>query len=239
MNNDDLIKVWDDSQQNKSITNQKITKEMIENYLKPKLSKDYLSFNISILVTLVAFVASIIVFSINVYVYRNNPAMFRIELIGLISSLLFLCYGVYVFIRLRDINNFSKNLIDLIQSKLTFVKNQYEVWLVILSVGMVFLVFGINTLIDNVNGTYQINNLTSYAMVNLFVLGFVYIINKFSTHMAVKKMKLYLSDLQSGILENSVKAEAEEKRRIWMFILFSVIVTAFIVFGIFKLLRVI
>ena len=39
MNNDDLIKVWDDSQQNKSITNQKITKEMIENYLKPKLSK--------------------------------------------------------------------------------------------------------------------------------------------------------------------------------------------------------
>ena len=165
--------------------------------------------------------------------------MFRIELIGLISSLLFLCYGVYVFIRLRDINNFSKNLIDLIQSKLTFVKNQYEVWLVILSVGMVFLVFGINTLIDNVNGTYQINNLTSYAMVNLFVLGFVYIINKFSTHMAVKKMKLYLSDLQSGILENSVKAEAEEKRRIWMFILFSVIVTAFIVFGIFKLLRVI
>ncbi len=238
MNNDDLIKVWDDSQQNKSITNQKITKEMIENYLKPKLSKDYLSFNISILVTLAAFVACIIVFSINVYVYRNNPAMFRIELIGLISSLLFLCYGVYVFIRLRDINNFSKNLIDLIHAKLTFVKNQYEVWLVILSVGMVFLAFGINTLIDNVNGTYQINNLTNYAMVNLFVLGFVYLTNKFSTYVSVKKMKLYLSDLQSGMLENSSKAETEEKRRIWMFILFSVIVTAFILFGILRLLRV-
>lgn len=237
MNNDDLIKIWENNSQDSSNINHKISKEMIENYLKPKISNLYLSFNISIVVTLAAFIAGIVVFSINTYIYRGNPAMFKLELGFLLLSMLFFIYGIFIFMKLREINNFSKSLIELIGSKIKFIKSHYEAWLVVLSVGMMILVFGVNTLADNQNGTYKINDVTSYVFVNLFVFGFVYLINKISAYTSIQKMKLYLSDLQLGAIENSKNDEIVNKKRTWIFICVAVIVTVVIVLGILKLVR--
>lgn len=237
MNGDELINIWEDSKQNRTSTNQKITKKMIENYLEQKVSKEYLSFNISILVTLLAFMASIIVLSINLYIYRDNPVMFNIETVLLTLSLLFFTYGMYVMIKLREINNFSKSLVELIKTRLKFLKSHYEIWLIALSIGMVILVFGVNTLFDNENGTYRINNVSNYLMVSLFVLGFVYSINKFVAFMSVKKMKLYLNDLQTGFVDNAIRDEKLDKKRIWIYIFVALVLTATLVLGILKLLR--
>ncbi|RPH33740.1 MAG: hypothetical protein EHM93_03640 [Bacteroidales bacterium] len=235
MSNDELMKIWENNKQDSSNINQKDTKEMIENYLKPKLSNVYLSFNVSIFVTIASFIASIIVLAINTYVYRENPKMFKIEL-GLLSlSLLFLFYGVYIFIKLREINNFSRSLVELVHSKLKFLRNQYEVWLVVLSVGMLVLIFGINTLVDNQNGTYRINDMFSYVMVNLFLFAFVYAINKYSAYLNIQKMKLYLKDLQSESMEQSMKDEGIIKKGTVILFFVAVVLTTFLILGILKI----
>jgi len=233
MENNNLINIWE---QKKHVPeNEKLESEMITQYLKPKVSKVYWTFNFNLVFYLFALLANIVLLSMNLYGYRSNPVMLAVEsgLLGL--SLLFLGYGFFIFMRIREINNFSKDLRELLQSKIKFLRFHYEIWLIITAVVVWILSFSLNTLVDNQDGFYRINRVGFFVVISLIMLVFIYGVQKLSAEISMRTLKAYLADLEDSYLGRTEKVETIRRKMKLVYLVLGIILTLTCILGILKL----
>ncbi|KPK85315.1 MAG: hypothetical protein AMS27_07740 [Bacteroides sp. SM23_62_1] len=212
----------------------KIDIDMVTKHLKPRISKVYWTFNFNLILYLLAILASIVMLSMNLYGYRTNPVMLTVESGLLVLSLIFLGYGFFIFMKIREINNFSKDLRDLLQSKLRFLRFHYEIWLILTAIIAWILTFSLGTLVDNQDGVFRINKVGFFVIISLTMLVFIYGVQKLSTEVSMRKLKAYLNDLEASYLGHTEEIEAKNKKMLWVYFVILVILTITFILSLLK-----
>jgi hypothetical protein len=235
MKKDELIRMWQEGS-DRLFRDEKTEKEMITQYLNEKTLKD----NRGIIFNLIFYgliqVANIILISMNLAGFLNNPSVIWLLISLLAITIGILVFGMDVYFKFREINNYSDSLQNLIKKQLRFYRRPYEIWLILASVSAIILISNVNLYIDNDNGTYVINNKLLFVVVNCGVFLFVYIGLKATSLLGLRKLKAYLSDLQSGTLDQSVRMERSQKRFLWLWVVLFMVLLATMIMGLLKAL---
>ena len=232
MEDNNLINIWE--QQKDVPDNEKLENKMITEYLKPKVSKVSWTFLFNLVFYIAALVASVIMLSMNIYGYRENPAMLTAESGLLVLSLIFLGYGVYIFMKIREINNYSKDLRELLKSKIRFLRFHYEIWLVITALVVWILTFALTTLVDNQDGFYRINRVGMFLTVSLGMIVVIYSIQKLSAGLSLRNLKVFLADLEESSMARTEQFEHRRKKSKWLYVAAFLILTLLLLLGLLK-----
>jgi hypothetical protein len=72
--------------------------------------------------------------------------------------------------------------------------------------------------------------------VNLFLFIGIYLLNKATHRYWLREIKDYLNDLNLQLLEGTLKIESRKKKYFWLILLVFIILTAFLILGIFMAL---
>jgi len=236
MKEDDLINIWQEGN-DQLFREKKTDKKMITQYLSEKTLKGTRSINYNILFYGAIQIANIILLSMNLSGYINNPSIIWMLIAQLVFTIGLLVYSIDIFYRLRAITNYSESLTSLIGKQLRFFRKPYEIWLVLSSISAIVLIININLFIDNDNGTYAINNKIMVIGVILTALLFIYGGQKVVSMRNLRSLKAYLDDLQKGGLDQSEKLERTKKKYIWLWVVVFILLTASMVFGLLTALK--
>jgi hypothetical protein len=166
MENNNLINIWKEGNQ-EILKNRRFEMSELEAFLKPKVSKATLSLNLNIFVYMAAQLAAMILIGFNLYGYRSNPVMLKVLIPMFIVSSSFFGYGLFLLNYIWQVSHGNFDLITAIKRKLKAYRTHYEVWMWMGAVSSLFLIFALNTLIDNDQGTYRINRPIFFAVINL------------------------------------------------------------------------
>jgi len=236
MKRDELIHMWQEGS-DRLFRDEKTDRAMITQYLNEKTLKGNRNINFNLIFYGAIQLANIILLSMNLAGYLNNPAMKWILIPQMIITIGILIFGVDVFYKFREINNYSDSLQNLIQKQLWFYRKPYELWLILASVSAIILISNVNLYVDNDNGSYVINNKALFVGITFLAFLFIYGTQKATSLLGLRKLKAYLSDLEQGSLEQSERMERSKKRYLWLWIAVFLLLTAFLVFGILTSLR--
>jgi len=234
MGNNNMQEIWE--QQKHVPDNEKLDKKMISEYLKPKVSKVSWTFSFNLVFYLAALLASIILLSMNLYGYRANPVMLTVESGLLLLSVIFLGYGIFIFMKIREINNFSKDLRELLESKIRFLRFHYEIWLIITAFVVWILSFALNSLVDNMDGFYRINRVGTFIIISIAMLVFIYAVQKLSAEISLRHLKAFLSDLEASYLTQTGIIEQRKRKMRWIYMAGIIVLIALLILGVLKML---
>ena len=230
MENNDLIKIWKEGNQ-EMLKNRRFERSELEAFLKPKVGKATLNLNLNILVYMAAQLAAMVLMGFDLYIYRSNPVMLTPMFI-LCSS--FFGYGVFLLSYIWQVNRGKFDLITAINRKLKVYRTYYEAWMWIGAVTCLFLIFALNTLTDNDQGTYRINRPVFFAVISLLVIFFIYGSQKIAQFFAIRQIRVYLTDLQNDVLEGSCRIEQTRKQKLIIFAILFIILTITFIWGLIR-----
>ena len=233
---DALINIWQEGN-DLMFRDEKTDKAMITQYLNEQTLKGSRSIKFNIIFYWFVQMANLILLSLNLAGYMNNPAMIWILVPQLIITVGILIYGVDLFYKLREINTYSETLQSLIAKQVKFFRRPYEMWLVLSSFSAIILMSNVNLYVDNDNGSYVINNKMMFIGVTLGALLFIYGSQKIVSLKSLHSLKIYLSDLQNGILDQTEQLEKSKRKYIWFWVAVCILITATMVFGLLKAIR--
>jgi hypothetical protein len=236
MKKDELIHMWQ-KESERLFSDKKTDKDMITQYLSEKTLKGNRSIHFNLIFYGLIKVANLILLALNLEGYSNNGTMVWVLLAQLVFTIGALVYGVHVFNRFKEINNYSDSLASLIQKQLRFFHRPYEIWLLVASFSAIILAFNLNFYIDNDQGTYVIHNKLFVTGITLLMFVFIYGSLKTVNLLGLRRLKSYLYDLQQGVLERSESIERARKRYLWLWVVVFLLLTVSLVFGILKALQ--
>lgn len=233
MENNDLINIWKEGNQ-EILKDRRFERSELEAFLQPKVSKATLPLNSNIFVYMAVQLAAMVLIGFDLYGYRSNPVMLKVFIPMLIVCSFFLGYGVFLLSYIWQINHGGLDLVTAINRKLKVYRTHYEAWMWIGAVSSLFLIFALNTLIDNDRGTYRINRPVFFAVICLLVLFFIYGAQKIAQFFAVRQVRVYLADLQNDTLEGSHRLEKAKRQYMVVFLILVLILTILFIWGIIK-----
>jgi hypothetical protein len=226
-----LSDIWEKGNE-KILDKNKLSKAMITEIINKKHKKttSFLNFNLGFYWMMQ--VVNLILISMNIVGYWQNTSMVWVLGGQMAITLPVMIYGIYIFIKNREINNFSENLNNLLQKQILFFRTYYEVWIFFIALTTLILMFNVTVMVDNMDGHYRINHVVEYIIVNTFVFLLIYLTQKMAAKWRFKALKANLSDIQKGILEESEKFEKTQRKFRWVWILIVVLLTTALIFGI-------
>ena len=217
--------------------NNQMDSTMIERFITQKTLKGSFSIRLTILFYWFIQVANLILLSMNLVGYAGNQGMLWILLPQVAVTIGIMVFGMDLFYKLREINNSSETIQRLINLQLRFFRGPYEWWLVLTSVSVVILQANLNMYVDNDQGTYHIYNKAMYAGVTMGIFLFIYGLQKLATLRSLTSLKNYLSDLQTGGLEKTMRMEGRKKRLVWFYVAVFILLTGLLILGIIRASR--
>jgi hypothetical protein len=235
MKNDELIHMWKKGS-DQMFRDEKTDRDMITQYLSEKTLKGNRSMYLNLIFYGAIMVVNIILLSMNLAGYLNNPSIIWILISQLAITIGGLVFSMDMLYKFREINNYSDSLQKLIQKQLWFFRRPYEIWLVLATLSALILASNLNLYVDNDNGTYVINNKGMFVGVTLAAFLFIYGGLKVTSLLGLRRLKAYLADLQQGSLDQSERMERTKRRYLWLWVALFILLTAFLVFGILKAL---
>lgn len=230
MKNDELIHMWQEGSE-RMFRDELTDRDLIVQYLNQKTLKGNRSMYSNLLFYGAIHVANIILLSMNLAGYQNNPSIIWILISQLAITIGSLVFSMDVYYKFREINNYSDSLQSLIQKQIWFYRRPYEIWLVLASLSAIILMSNLNLYVDNDNGSYVINNKLMFVGVTLAAFLFIYGALKLTSLLGLRRLKAYLADLQQGALEQSERMEQIKKRFLWLWVAVFILLTAFMVYG--------
>lgn len=233
MKKDELIDLWKKGD-DLMFRDQKTDKEMITQYLNEKALKGSRNINFNIIFYGFIQLVNLVLISMNISGYLSNPTIVWILIPMLVVTIGILVYGIDLFYRFREINNYSESLHTLITKQLRFFRRPYEWWLILSTISVLILINNVNLNVDNINGTYTINNKMLYFGISIGVLLLIYGTQKLASLYSLRSIKAYLSDLEKGVLDQSAQLERSRRRLIWVYLAIMILLTASMVLGLLK-----
>ena len=233
MENNDLMKIWKEGNQ-EILKDRRFERSELEDFLKPKVSKATLHLNLNILVYMAAQLAAMILIGFDLYGYRSNTVMLTVLIPMFILCSSFFGYGVFLLSYIWQINRGQFDLITAINRKLKVYRRHYELWMWIGALSSLFLIFALNTLIDNDQGTYRINRPIFFVVISFLVILFIYGVQKIAQFKAVREIRVYLADFQNDALEGSHRLEEAKRKYLVIYLIIFLILTILFIWGIIK-----
>jgi len=235
MKEDELIHMWQEGSE-RLFRDEETDKEMITQYLNEKTLKGNWSIHFNLIFYGLIQVVNIVLISMNLTGYLNNPTVIWLLISMLVFTVGILVFKMDMYIKFREINNYSDSLQHLINKQLRFYRRPYEIWMILVSVSALILINNLNLYVDNDNGSYVINNKVLYVGITIGVFLFIYGALKLTSLLGLRKLKAYLSDLQAGTLDQSSRMEQTQKRYLWLWVLLFVILVATLILGMLRAL---
>jgi hypothetical protein len=235
MKKDELIQMWQDGS-DRLFRDEKKDKKMITKYLSEKTLKGNRSIQFNLIFYGLIQLANIVLISMNLAGYINNPAVIWLLIAMLVITIGILVFEMDLYYKFREINNYSNSLQSLIQKQLRFYRRPYELWLILASLSIIILSSNLNLYVDNDNGSYVINNKVLFAGITVGVFLFIYGALKVSSLLGLRKLMAYLSDLRSGNLVQSQRMEQRQKRFLWLWVVLCLILVITMILGLLKAL---
>jgi len=236
MKKDELIHMWQEGSEH-LFRDEKTDRDMITQYLNEKTLKGKRSIHFNLIFYGVIHLSNIILLSLNLAGYQNNPSILWILITLLAITIGGLVFSMDVFLKFREINNYSDSLKNLIQKQLWFYRRPYEIWLFLASLSAIILMSNLNLYIDNNNGSYPINNKFMFVGVTVGALVFIYGALKLSSMLGLRNLKAYLVDLQQGTLDQSKRMERKKRRYLWLWVAVFILLSVSLVLGLIKALN--
>jgi hypothetical protein len=233
MENGDLIRIWNEGNQ-EILKDRRFERSELEAFLKPKVGKATLHLNFNILVYMVVQLSAMILIGFDLYGYRSNTVMLTVLIPMLILCSSFFGYGVFLLSYIWQINRGQFDLVTAINRKLKVYRRHYEVWMWIGAVSLLFLIFALNTLTDNDQGTYRINRPIFFAAICLVVVLFIYGGQKMAQFVAIRQMRVYLEDLQNDALQGSRRLQEARRKHVVFNLILVIILTLLFILGIIR-----
>jgi len=236
MKTKDIFDFWDKG--NKELLDKtKPSKEAILNYIhrNSRVTSWYFGFNMIFYCLFI--LGCIIMSSMNLPGYSANPVIKPVLIFQLTLSIFFLLYGIIMYIRYREINNYRISTYDLIKKRLRFYGSYHEIWMVIAALSVLILIFNLNIMVDYNDGMYPIHNKKLYVIINLAILLFIYGLQKLAAYFNLIKLKSYLIDLKSGFLNESRKIEKQKRWYKLLTLILLLIFTITFILGLLKFLK--
>ena len=212
------------------------SRDMITQVLNQKTKRTLKYFNFNLVFYWLVQMVNIILISMNIMGYKSNENMLWVLGAQLVLTLGVAFYGIFIFIKHRDIHIYSENLRVMIDKHLDFFRTHYEVWLLLISLTVLFLIFNINIMVDNMDGQYYINRVGLYVGINIGVFLFIYATQKIASQWSYQLLKANLNDLKAGMLDKSVALEKRGRKLRWIWIVIAVLFTILFVLGLMKAL---
>jgi len=233
MENNDLMKIWKEGNQ-EILKDRRFERSELEAFLKPKVSKATLYLNLNIFVYMAAQLAAMVLIGFDLYGYRSNPVMLKVLIPMLIACSSFFGYGVFLLSYIWQVNHGDFDLVTAINRKLKVYRRHYEAWMWIGAVSSLFLIFALNTLVDNDRGTYRINRPIFFMVISFLVILFIYGAQKIAQFRAVREIRVYLADLQNEIVEGSRRLEKAKRQYLVIYLILAIILAIIFIWGIIK-----
>jgi hypothetical protein len=233
MKKDELIHMWKEGSE-QMFSEKQTDKDMITQYLQEKTLKGNRSIHFNLIFYGALQLANMVLISLNLAGYQNNSSLIWILLSLLAITIGILIFNIDVFHKFKKINNYSDSLHSLIQQQLWFYRRPYEVFLILASLSAIILAVNLNLFIDNDNGTYIINNKLMVVGVMLAAFLIIYLSQKATSLLGLRRLKSYLSDLQQGVLDQSQLIERKKKRYLWLWLAVFAVLSATLVLGLLK-----
>lgn len=201
--------------------------------VKRKGHKQVRSSNFLISVNLILFTAisltAGVVGVMNVFGYYGNTLLFSIHTGLLLYGFFLVYFNLTLAIRLRKINNPTHSLMETIQQQIRFYTHDYECWLILNSLLISNLTFGLNSIVDNMDGTYPIYHPYRFVLIMVGQLLFIYLVMKISSYPHIKRLKGYLSDLEENTQLNTKRIQLFNKKNRWWIVSLLILLMAFLI----------
>lgn len=236
MDSDQLFSIWEKGNETR-LKDHKISKDMITQILNQKTQKTLRHFYFNLMFYWIIQLISLVLISMNFVGYKENPTILWVIGVQMIIILGVIIYGVFVLIRFREINNYSKDLKSLIELNIQFFKTHYEAWILLIAFTLLILIFNLNIFVDNMDGHYLINKVGVFVGTNIAVFLLIYGTQKIASERKYKTLKANLHDLNTGILDESIKMEHTKRRYVWIYILIAIVLVVVFVIGLIKALQ--
>ncbi len=233
MENNDLVKIWKEGNE-EILKDRRFERSELEAFLKPKVNKATLSLNLNIVTYMAVQLAAMVLIGFDLYGYRSNPVMLKVLIPLFIACSSFFGYGVFLLSHIWQINHSDFDLVTAINRKLKAYRTHYEAWMWIGAVSTLLLIFALNTLVDNDQGTYRINRPVFFIVVSFLVLLFIYGVQKIAQFFAVQQIRVYLADIQNEVLEGSHQLQEARRKYVVIFLILAIILTILFIWGIIK-----
>jgi len=233
MKKDELIDMWKEGSE-QMFSDKQTDKDMITQYLQEKTLKGNRGIHFNLIFYGALQLANIVLISLNLAGYQNNSSLVWVLISLLAITIGILIFNLDVFYKFKKINNYSDSLQSLIEQQLWFYRRPYEVFLILASLSAIILAANINLYIDNDNGTYIINNKLVFVGVTVAAFLFIYISQKATSLLGLRRLKSYLSDLKQGVLDQTQLIERRKKRYLWFWLTLFVVLSATLVLGLLK-----
>jgi len=204
----------------------------IEAFIKPRVKKSVIGIKFNLIFYSIIALACFIILLLNSVFYITNPVILMINAIGIMLSAYFVYYGRYSFQQLRETEGGIQDLAVELRKKIDFYNRIYERWTWFIPTVTLILIFSINTLIDNQNGTFKINKPFLFAGINVAIFFGIYLINKITHEFWLKDIKSYLKDIDNQLMEETLDIESRKKKLTWWIFLIFLILTAMFIWGI-------
>lgn len=151
--------------------------------------------------------------------------------------MIFAIYGIQLLSELSIIERADESMLSVLKRRLRFYRSKYEIWNVMMAAMIPILSFAVITYIDNQNGIYRINQPIVFFGVILMQFIFGYFIIKVAQYPVLKEIKIFLSDLESQVLEGTQKlTEMKKHWRRWG-IIFVIIAMLLLLWGIWQAIQ--
>ena len=218
MNITNIFSAWEIS--NEQTYNQsELTPEKIREIIKPRINKSMLPLKINLYTYLATQFVSVILLSYNLSVFSSNTTLLVLTAVMLLSASAFFFYGLNTLYRLNKTSYIAKDLLDSLKSRLRLLRVNFEIWLWLSSVSLIILIFALNMMTDNVEGSYRINNIPLVVSIMLIVILFTYGLNKLSVYRLIREYRDYYSDLMNNALDRvAARDRWWKKYRKWIII---------------------
>jgi hypothetical protein len=226
MNDDSMKAAW----KRADAAAEPLTRAAIEGLLRPVASRSFRALELGVWTYVGMLVVTVVLGLWNLPGYRGNPVMLAVESGLAAVSAVFAAFGIRILAGLRRLRRADLPLIESIERRLTIYDRWFGAWLVMASATPWLLTLGINTLIDNEQGSYRLNHRIEFAVVTGVMIGGTYLMLRVATNPNLSEMRAVLHDLRAEVLERTPGIEPLRRRsRIWTAVGFALVALGLIV----------
>jgi len=225
MENEIIQNIWNKG----NYSSETFKPESLEKLMKKNARNNTINIKVSLWFYFIIMIISEVLSLINIFGYSVNSTMLAIQFGVGLTGAFFILFGIFLLKKYYAIEKTDQSIASYLKQQLKFLRSDLIVWNILVSVSLVFCTFGFNTLIDNNEGQYVINNAIKYFSLHLGIALFVFVLLHSAQYLLVKELRIYLQDLNDQIFEKTAVLVESKKRMRILFIVLFVLLTAVLI----------
>ncbi len=176
-------------------------------------------------------VATLLLAGANMAGYRSNPLMLGVQIGVALAALGFAAHGVWLYGGMRRLQRMDETLAAALRRRIAFYRTNATTWMWLAALSLVALGFALSSLIDNVDGAYQINKPLVFVGVQVVMVLFLVASFRIAHEPFLGELRAVLGDLEDQVLDRTKRLDQDQARwRRWRIAL-AVVLALLLVLG--------